>query len=962
VVSPPPGRLPLALEFVFGGGYLAAAGLNTQPGMHIDQLLIEVPDLRFPLGVGAGLERFRPSRGRVRWVGVSLDLDVVARGLTAARPSDASDGPVTLVAEADGLWLGVPLDHGALWSRWSPSPDGGTLCLQDLHLFGTAPTDPLATLRTRMAGWPSPRALHPGHHPAWDPLSANGWHPAPLRPLLGGLFLPAGWKLPALEALHQGRWWQGGGTRLSWVATSDDTARLERVLLDRGALVPDGAALWAPASPVAWHADDLDEALGDRDPRVRRAAVGACLAVGRGTPPLETLQAGDTDPGWHLLRARTLAAAGALEPAHAALQAAASAWTQAGRPWLADAAQYAAADLLQRPPAATVLVEENRVAGRVDLLRTLADRAWEEDRIDEALSWYRQILEETWDEQASARLTEARRRRREVERHQPTMLQHIRSRLADTRSRLDAARPSARRLGEVQAGRPAPTDEARLPASAGATQPAAVAVPADAAGRSAGDAAAGPHAAAPTDWTARAASVAALPDPAARVAGWEALAAACPEAGRAARWLARAGATAYFDLEDDGWARRLLATAWEEDEAAVLGDPESTSAWEYLCEDAGRRDVLARIHGHAAALDSDDTERRVVRLLLQADALAGGEGGPLAALTVLEEALALQPGLSAARLREADWRYAAGQTDQALAIWQGLCEGASLDPVERPVVLHRWATHAAGLDPVHEARAWSLLLEVEPASTEALAALRRLHAEDPSQVEALWRHELRLLLGLEQGDWPTLLPALAAAPAPARMPAVLQALAGAVEAAQGHDGAIPLPWPGGLVPSWLPATRDWGGASAVVAPPASGAPPTVVRALQGAEAARDRARALPTARRAGESSRRPTRDGDALAQADEAADDGRLEEALAHLEQALRAQPRPADRVPLLRRKGRWLGALQHWDLAMQALKGAWIHAPTDPDLRRELATACEGAGRHEEARRLRAGDAGQGS
>jgi tetratricopeptide (TPR) repeat protein len=302
--------LELVLER--GGAYVALARQPLGPGVVVEALALEVPDVRFPFDVAAGAAQFRDRLGVLERLEVTAGPAALER--LAARLDLAAAGFASLAlalragfVEVFGRLLGgAPFTMRAVLVP--AGAHGLAVHLLDARLYGPAPISAarLPALAARAAA-----PLAPGRGDG-GAVAAE-----PLAPLLRLLLAPRGWKVPRLGE--------------AWLAALEVAPACLRLAWDRRR-----AAAAPSADPDLLAAVEGARAFADAE---------ALLAAGdEGAAREAYLALGDAAAGHPFGAARLLALLAAHEPSHDAALDLAAAWT-ARRPDFAPA--LAAAGLVR---------------------------------------------------------------------------------------------------------------------------------------------------------------------------------------------------------------------------------------------------------------------------------------------------------------------------------------------------------------------------------------------------------------------------------------------------------------------------------------------------------------------------------------------------------------------------------------------------------------------------------------
>lgn len=209
--STPPRALRMSIDFLFGKGFLTVRQQRLGAWGTLDELRMEVPDLRFPFDARGGHERFRRIRNQVDRFRVTLSESGLARAVNDAVEEIEGFEDIrvrfaerTLVVTARCTLLS---SDGAFAVRLAPAPGRIDAPLQ-LQLapiryvtFGrlALPVQvAFSELVRRLIATP---ALRPLVSRWGGALNGDTIRLAPLSLILSELFLPLGWKLPGLEKL-----------------------------------------------------------------------------------------------------------------------------------------------------------------------------------------------------------------------------------------------------------------------------------------------------------------------------------------------------------------------------------------------------------------------------------------------------------------------------------------------------------------------------------------------------------------------------------------------------------------------------------------------------------------------------------------------------------------------------------------------------------------------------------------
>jgi len=425
--------------------------------------------------------------------------------------------------------------------------------------------------------------------------------------------------------------------------------------------------------------------------------------------------------------------------------------------------------LLQGETDDTALPPDQQPAGPqgYNLLIRLADEAWDNDQLSQAIDWYQQANALQFDERSMQRIDAGLRRiaalqQREAQRIsvQATAEPQGSPALSQVRRQLEKANALWQRSNQFRA---ASEDEAvqhaeallrelaLQPSDAVADDPDELPIALDES----------PHAAPamvpPTDPVA-----------------WQDALRALEEARRkldypricdlllwladhevqhrdAAERIADAAMVTYYDLENDHDALSLLDLAIQRDSAILDRRFDVLSTWEDLCAAAGRFDALLLIYDRRIASAADPGLANVHRLL-KAELIVTFLKRPNEALLEIDRALQLDPANTTAQRRRAEYLLLANDPPAALLAYTRLLRNPGLDAVEKPAIQLDYARAAEQFAENPQAvEAWRGVLALEPAHGEALSALRRRLAATTMGTDrlALNAWELNLMPGIQ---------------------------------------------------------------------------------------------------------------------------------------------------------------------------------------------------------------------
>ncbi len=197
-----------------GGAYVRLADQAIAPGVRLESLTLQVPDVKFPFDVGLGAGQFRHRLADLAELAIAVepsaaDAAIAGAGLAAFGIEDLRlalrDGFVEIAGRLSG---GPPftLEAGLL-----PAGDQGVaLLFHSPRVLGPAPLPGAALPHVARA--------------VLDAIGPEALPREPVGPLLRRVLAPRGWKLP-----------RGGEIRLSQAAVADGFVRLA---WDRGASTP----------------------------------------------------------------------------------------------------------------------------------------------------------------------------------------------------------------------------------------------------------------------------------------------------------------------------------------------------------------------------------------------------------------------------------------------------------------------------------------------------------------------------------------------------------------------------------------------------------------------------------------------------------------------------------------------------------------------------------------------------
>ncbi|HEX9308327.1 MAG TPA: hypothetical protein VF894_12595, partial [Anaeromyxobacter sp.] len=218
--SPPPSAAGtrsgagFELRLERGGPYVRLVDQPIAPGVRLESLTLQVPDVKFPFDVGQGAGQFRHRLADLAELAIAVepsaaDAALAGAGLAAFGVEDlrlaVRDGFVEITGRLSG---GPPftLEAGLL-----PAGDQGVaLVFHSPRILGPAPLAAAALPHVARA--------------VLDAIGPEAFPPEPLAPLLRRVLAPRGWKLP-----------RGADTRLARVAMREGRVRLA---WDRSASTP----------------------------------------------------------------------------------------------------------------------------------------------------------------------------------------------------------------------------------------------------------------------------------------------------------------------------------------------------------------------------------------------------------------------------------------------------------------------------------------------------------------------------------------------------------------------------------------------------------------------------------------------------------------------------------------------------------------------------------------------------
>ena len=413
-----------------------------------------------------------------------------------------------------------------------------------------------------------------------------------------------------------------------------------------------------------------------------------------------------------------------------------------------------------------------------NLLVRLADEAWDDDRLPQAIEWYQQANALHFDERSMQRIDDGIRRiaalqQRDAERTpaQTTAPLHGSLALSQVRRQLEKANALWQRSSQfraeseeqaVQHAEALLRELALQPPDSTDTDPDDLPIALDERQTVPPDLA---PAADPIAWQAALRSL----DEARRqldhprscdLLMW--LAEHETNASDAAERIADAAMVTYYDLENDHDALSLLDLAIQRDSAILDRRFDVLSTWEDLCAAAGRFDALLLIYDRRIASAADPGLANVHRLL-KAELIVSFLKRPDEALIEIDQALRVDPANTTALRRRAEYLLLANDTPAALLAYNRLLRNPGLDAVEKPGIQLDYARAAEQFAENPQAvEAWRGVLTLEPANGEALSALRtRLSATALGTDRlALNAWELNLMPGVqvhvaELEAWPT---------------------------------------------------------------------------------------------------------------------------------------------------------------------------------------------------------------
>ncbi len=285
-----PGALRLSLDFLFGRGYLAARDHRLAEWALVEELRLEIPDLRFPVSVGGGFDRFRHVRCQARHVRLSIPEPALRDRIAQIEDgvegfSDVHvvflDGAIELSARSTILsasgWFACRL--GVVPSHDDPALL--RLTAYDYFSLGTLPCPTPVLVRELLSRLVTDPRLSPLVERFLPSVDGDTIEIPAVRLLASELLVRRGWKLPGVEDLHRMRVDIRPG-RLTLVATADtpaDADDTESVTGDRGrALAALESKAIATAARDAEMSGDLEAAADAYRDAIRRYGAHPFLA------------------------------------------------------------------------------------------------------------------------------------------------------------------------------------------------------------------------------------------------------------------------------------------------------------------------------------------------------------------------------------------------------------------------------------------------------------------------------------------------------------------------------------------------------------------------------------------------------------------------------------------------------------------------------------------------------------
>lgn len=191
-----------------GQGFLWCAEELVAPGVTLERLRMEIPDLTFPIDVRGGIARFRQTRCLVRDLALRLDEAPILDALIAAAEEldDVDDAEIRLEEGGVAIALRVPTSTTHAWLRFvlTPVPTtwGDMLLIRAAHIEADGALGVPAELLVREFLGHLAFAPGLGEGTAFPPhLGPDGLVLRPLKLALLELFAARGWKLPGLSEI-----------------------------------------------------------------------------------------------------------------------------------------------------------------------------------------------------------------------------------------------------------------------------------------------------------------------------------------------------------------------------------------------------------------------------------------------------------------------------------------------------------------------------------------------------------------------------------------------------------------------------------------------------------------------------------------------------------------------------------------------------------------------------------------
>jgi len=210
-----PALAPLGLDFLFGRGYITFADVSVSSFARCRHGRVEIPDVRFPVALGGGLERFRSIRGQLRSLEVTISARALAQWLERV-VEPVGWTRIHIINEPTGFYCTAAITNAPthariglrVYVRDTPDRDRPTLSLQvqDALVISTHPIDPRRVTAEAL------RAIL--DHPTCGPIPRYGAVDGDqdrldidlARLATAPIFLARRWKLPGTETCRLTRW------------------------------------------------------------------------------------------------------------------------------------------------------------------------------------------------------------------------------------------------------------------------------------------------------------------------------------------------------------------------------------------------------------------------------------------------------------------------------------------------------------------------------------------------------------------------------------------------------------------------------------------------------------------------------------------------------------------------------------------------------------------------------------